>query len=137
MPPLVCPRCQRVNPPAAVYCYFDGNVLRPDAATGRPNTAILPQDFVFPSRRRCRSLEDFVQGCQYEWEEARELLRKGHIAHFFQTIGRQDLARAAIEAATQTDADVALHTFLGSLPASNTQGPKLDLKPRRVILSHL
>src|SRR5437588_140921 len=28
MPHHVCPRCQRVNPADAVYCYFDGMVLR-------------------------------------------------------------------------------------------------------------
>ena len=32
MPPNICPRCQRLNPALAVYCYFDGNILRPEAA---------------------------------------------------------------------------------------------------------
>src|SRR5262245_14739110 len=107
MPPLVCPRCQRLNPPQAVYCHFDGNLLRMDTAAPVPGQ--LAQDYVFPSKRRCRSLDDFVQGCQYEWEEARDLLKRGEFTRYFTSIGRNDLAKAAREAETLPDPDVALH----------------------------
>ena len=137
MPPLlVCPRCQRTNPAQAVYCYHDGNLLRVDAAA--PATAGgLKQDYIFPSKRRCHSLDDFVQGCQYEWEEARDLLKRGEFARYFNSIGRGDLAKSAKEAEAQADPDVGLHRFLGELPVTQIQGPKLDLYPRRLVLKNV
>ncbi len=135
MPLLICPRCQRANPAQAVYCYFDGNLLRADAVRGTAATGLLSDEFVFPSKRRCKTLDDFVQGCQYEWEDACELLKKGEFARYFVQVGRQDLARAARDAEKQADPDVALHTFLSALPATQVKGPKLDIKPRRILLN--
>src|SRR5689334_6730741 len=43
-----CPRCQRANPHEAVFCYFDGVVLRQGVA-GVALPAQLPQEFIFPS----------------------------------------------------------------------------------------
>src|SRR5262245_33423898 len=106
----ICPRCQRLKPAPAVYGYYDRNVLRPEAVKGSPATGILSADFVFPSKRRCKTLDDFVQGCQYEWEDARELLKQGKFSSYFLGIGRQDLARAAKDAEKLPDPDVALHT---------------------------
>src|SRR5437879_4381673 len=104
MAPLACPRCQRLNPADAVYCYFDGNVLRHVAGgAGQAVPGQLPREFVFPSGRRCRTLETFVQGCQYEWEDARALLRRGDFVSYFTAAGRADLARAAREAQGQAD----------------------------------
>jgi hypothetical protein len=135
MPPLVCPRCQRLNPGDAVYCYHDGNLLRMEGVKGTPATGLLTNEFVFPSKRRCATLDDFVQGCQYEWEEARDLLKQGEFSRYFDGIGRKDLARAARDAEKLPDPDIALHTFLGALPASSVKGPKLDVLPRRIILN--
>src|SRR5262249_40378215 len=78
---------------------------------------------------------ELVQGCQYEWEDARELLRRGDLTRFLARVGRHDLARAAQEASAQSDPDIALHQFVGQLPASQVQGPRLDLQPRRLALS--
>lgn len=128
-----CPRCQRANPRDAVYCYFDGVVLEQGGAAG-PSRSQLPQEFVFPSGRRCRSFDDLVQGCQYEWEDARTLLHEGDFTRFFAQIGRHDLARTARENQAQSDPDIALHSFLGQLPAGQVQGPRLDLNPRRLSL---
>jgi hypothetical protein len=101
----------------------------------------LPQDFVFPSKRRCQTLDDLVQGCQYEWEEARDLLARGDFAHFFNGIGRMDLARVAQEAQAKAgaggDPDAALHNFLAALPVSRAVGPKLDFSPRRLVLKNV
>lgn len=127
-----CPRCQRANPREAAFCYFDGAILDqgiPAAAASR-----MPQEFVFPSGRRCKTYDDFVQGCQYEWEDARRLLRNGDFARYFAHIGRHDLARLARENQTQPDPDIALLAFLGQLPAGQVQGPRLDLNPRRLML---
>jgi hypothetical protein len=125
----VCSRCQRSNPDAAVFCWFDGVVLRQGAAAA---ASVMPQEFLFPSGRRCRTFDELVQGCQYEWEDAREQLRGGGLAGFLARIGRHDLSHAAAEAQKQPDADIALHQFLGQLPALQVQGPKLDLHPRRL-----
>ena len=140
MPHHVCPRCQRVNPLDAIYCHFDGALLRPGVTgpgAGLPAAGQLPQEFVFPSRRRCRTIDDFVQGCQYEWEEARELLRRGDFSRFFTAIGRMDLAFAAREAEAQSDPDMGLAGFLRALPVQHVQGPRLDLNPRRVVLGKM
>jgi len=129
-----CPRCQRANPREAVYCYFDGVVLDQHLA-GAASPSRMLQEFVFPSGRRCKTFDDLVQGCQYEWEDARHLLRNGAFARYFAQIGRHDLARIAQETQGQPDPDIGLHTFLSQLPASQIQGPRLDLNPRRLILS--
>jgi hypothetical protein len=128
----VCPRCQRVNPREAAFCYFDGHLLRHGAGAG---PAQLPQEFVFPSGRRCRNFDDLVQGCQYEWEDAREMLRRGDFTRYLAQIGRHDLVRGAQEGQSGPDPDIALHQFLSQLPASQVvQGPRLDLIPRRLTL---
>jgi hypothetical protein len=129
----LCPRCQRANPREAVYCYFDGIVLRQDAAA-LASVGQLPHDFVFPSGRRCKSFDDLVVGCQYEWEDARKMLHNGDFARYFAHVGRHDLVRVAQENQRQADADIGLHAFLGQLPASQIQGPRLDLNPRRLML---
>lgn len=128
-----CPRCQRLNPREAVYCYFDGVVLD-QRMPGVVSPSRMLQEFVFSSGRRCKTFDDLVQGCQYEWEDARHLLRKGDFARYFAQIGRHDLARVAQENQSLPDPDIALHTFLGQLPANQIQGPRLDLNPRRLML---
>jgi hypothetical protein len=132
---LVCPRCHRANPQQAIFCWFDGSPLT--QGTGGLDwlpAANLPQEFVFPSGRRTRTIDDLVQGCQLEWDDARELLRKGELTRFFQSVGRADLARSAQEAQNQQDPDIALYNFVGQLPATQVQGPRLDLAPRRITL---
>lgn len=131
---LVCPRCQRTNPNEAVFCYFDGMILRQGVGVAANQ---LPREFVFPSGRRCRSYDDLVQGCQYDWEDARVLLQKGAFGAFLAGIGRMDLAQAASEGQAQPDPDIALYNFVNSLPAGQVQGPRLDLTPRRLMLGTL
>jgi hypothetical protein len=135
MPLNTCPRCQRANPAEAVYCHHDGMALRlPDGGKG---VGALPHEFVFASGRRCRTYDDLVQGCHYEWEDARVLLRKGAFAEYLAGIGRMDLARAAREAQTNPDPDIALHAFVSALPVDQVQGPRLELSPRRLMLGTL
>src|SRR5688500_3233812 len=107
MPAVACPRCQHVNPADAAYCYFDGAALHGGQA-GRQAGATLPQEFYFPSGRRCRTFDELAQGCQEEWAAARDLLRQGIFRQFFTTAGRADLARAAQEAMAQADPDIGL-----------------------------
>jgi hypothetical protein len=131
----LCPRCQKANPEPAVFCWFDGVVLQQGAM---PEAGRLPQEFVFPSGRRCRTFADLVQGCQYEWEDARDLLRKGELGKFLAIVGRHDLARAAGEAQAVADPDIGLYQFVGQLPSAGApEGPRLDLHPRRLSLGPL
>src|SRR5206468_921441 len=98
-----CPRCQRANPVRALYCHHDGMALR--VPEGGQGIGSLPHEFVFSSGRRCRTYDELVQGCHYEWEDARVMLRKGVFAQYMTSIGRMDLARAAQEAQTNPDPD--------------------------------
>jgi hypothetical protein len=127
-----CPRCQRANPADAVFCHFDGCLLQHGAAGA--GTGQLLQEFIFPSGRRCRTFDELVTGCYYEWEDARDLLHDGTFASFLAGIGRADLARTAREAQGQADVDIALTNFVGALPATQVQGPKLGLNPRRLVI---
>jgi len=131
VPVQTCPRCRRVNPELAIYCYFDGFELRvpSDGTSFR-----MPSEFVFPSGRRCATYDQFAQGCQEEWSAARDLLHQGAFGRFFASCGRADLVRAAQDANAQTSGDAALATFLAALPGVRTQTPKLDVNPRRVFL---
>jgi hypothetical protein len=132
---LQCPRCHRANPNEALFCHFDGVELR--RAMGRDNgerDLRLPHEFVFPSGRCCRTYDDLVQGCQNEWEVARDLLSQGVFQQFLATGGRMDLAQAAQKATNHPDADIALDTFLTNLPAKVERGPRLDLSLRRLNL---
>jgi hypothetical protein len=97
----------------------------------------LMQEFVFPSGRRCRTFDELAQGCQEEWNAARDLLRQGVFGQFFTTSGRADLFRASQEAQTQLDPDIGLVRFLSALPISKAQAAKLDLSPRRLLLGNV
>jgi hypothetical protein len=131
MPPLFCPRCQRPNPDTAQYCHFDGTELHAGKGAGAHR---LNQDFIFPSGRRCGTFDELAQACQEDWAGARELLRQGAFARYFSSVGRMDLARAAQESMGQANPDIGLTNLVGNLPLSRSQGPKLDLSPRRVAL---
>src|SRR5262245_61552972 len=131
-----CPRCQRANPNGSVFCYFDGIELRPGAG-GALAANRLAQEFVFPSGRRIRTFEEFALGCQDEWVVARDLLKQGQFRTFFGNIGRADLAKAAQDAMSQGDADIALTTFLEALPGARTSAPRLDINPRRLLMGAL
>jgi hypothetical protein len=131
MPVSICPRCKHVNPEYALYCHFDGVVLQ---SQQNAVNLRLPSEFVFPSGRRCRTFDELAQGCQEEWSAARDLLMRGTFAQYFRGAQRADLVRAADDARAQTNQDIALTTFLTSLPGTRTQTPKLDLNPRRILL---
>src|SRR5437879_1124950 len=125
---LLCPRCQRVNPGEAVFCHFDGAELR--ATPGRDEAqkrTRLPHEFVFPTGRRCQTFDELARGCQEEWEVARNLLRQGVFQQFLTSAGRMDLAKTASEARAEADPDIALDSFITALPATQPQGPRLDL----------
>lgn len=131
---LVCPRCSHANPSVAIYCHYDGVVLQQNHTGAVSIPGQLPQQFVFPSNRTCRTMDELVKGLHDEWDDACELLRKGRIRQYFHAIGRGDLADAASEAERQGDIDIGLHNFLTNLPTQSVQKPRLDLTPRRLNL---
>src|SRR5260370_36092915 len=99
---LTCPKCRRVNPADATYCYFDGNVLaNGHAANGPLNPAIVafPRPFVFPSGQSCHNFDQLALACLHNWTTARDLVRQGMLKSFLGGPGRADFALAAEEAA--------------------------------------
>ena len=128
----ICPRCRRANPAEAAYCYFDGGNL-----VSHQEGQKLPSDFLFPSGRRARTLEDLANACQDEWATARDFLQYGALHAFFVSIGRHDLARVAHEGSQGTNPDIELTRFLDSLPVTRSNVPKLDLQPRRFFLGRI
>ena len=136
MPVHVCPRCQHTNPQEAAFCYHDGALLQAGGGNGKAAGQFV-RDFVFPSGRRCKTFDEFSQGCQEEWSSARDLLREGTFKKFFGNLGRADLVKASQEAMGHADSDMGLTSFLGVLPVSRALEPKLDIHPRRLDLGKL
>lgn len=133
MPVQLCPRCQRVNPPEAKYCYFDGADIHLESR-GTGQSSDLGREFLFPSGRRCKTYDDLVRGCCAEWEVAQRLLRTGVFKRFFGSLGRMDLATLADRLAKEPDADAALDELLSKLPTRDDIRPRLELSIRRVHL---
>ncbi len=127
-----CTQCSRINPPEAAYCYFDGMALPGHGRRGGPvsvATQPFPNPFIFPSGRTCRNFDELALACQESWKEARELLQKGYLQNFLGTLGRNDLAMAARDAAHFPDADRGLDQLLCQLPSNVLTAPKLRVEP--------
>ncbi|MSR31758.1 MAG: hypothetical protein EXR99_09660 [Gemmataceae bacterium] len=114
----VCPRCSRVNPDEASYCYFDGIGLGSHPHSQHDLHRFL-NPFKFPSGRLCANFEELVEGILGEWSVAVELNRKGEFVNFFSSIGRLDLAMAARSAKEFPAADQGLDKLLDRMPVSN------------------
>jgi hypothetical protein len=137
---LTCPRCSRINPAEALFCYQDGAALgdpsrRRDVSD--PARKRFPMPFVFPSGQACYSFDELALAIQSHWDEARDLLKHGHFAQFFAGLGRGDLSRTAREATKLSDADQALNDLLRSLPASVVESPRILVEPGQVNLGTL
>lgn len=134
-----CAKCSRLNPPEALYCFYDGMVLvdrvSPGPATAQ--TATFLQPFIFPSGRTCRTFDELALACQSDWNEARRLLHEDAFASFFGALGRADLALSAREAARFPDHDRGLDQFLADLPTRVLDEPKLRCNLQDVNLGEL
>lgn len=127
-----CPRCRRPSPSEASFCYFDGQDLQL-VLPGLADPTDMGKEFVFPSGRRCRTFDDFVEGCMADWATARELLGQGALHQFFSAAGRADIAQSAWRAVQQSvDLDEALDWFLSRLPTKQPVRAELDFTPRRL-----
>ncbi|MCS7168252.1 MAG: hypothetical protein RMI91_04965 [Gemmatales bacterium] len=132
-----CPRCRRANPAEAAFCYFDGQDLR-FVQAGISEPWELGREFTFPSGRRCRTFDEFVQACAAEWSAACKLLREGAFQQFFAAIGRGDVAHAAWEILRRNaDLEEALDEFLSTLPTQVPIRPELDYSPRKLQFGRL
>jgi hypothetical protein len=135
--PLICPRCQRTNPPEALYCHHDGGALGAHPVSLDRTRLWFPQPFVFPGGRSCRTFDELALACLDDWNGALALLRQGVLSRFLHTLGRADLSRAAHEAAQNPDRDRGLDLFLRRLPTPVVTPPVLVVEPSQVNLGHL
>jgi hypothetical protein len=136
--PQICRLCSHINPPDALFCYYDGVAL--DAARSTPLVAGLQPfayPFVFPSGRCCRNFDELVLACDNDWNAAKEVLRLGFLTGFFDAIGRPDLLRAAKHAAKHRDPDRGLDQLLNQLPCTARVPPSLVVQPLMINLGQL
>src|SRR4051812_8089636 len=95
---IACPRCSRVNPAGALFCFVDGCPLgggiADDPARGR-----FAVPFVFPSGRPAWTFDELARASLEDWPAAVELLQTGALASFLGGLGRHDLAERARSAA--------------------------------------
>jgi hypothetical protein len=132
-----CPKCQRVNPAEAAYCFFDGVPLD---GVGGPRTAggrAFSHPLYLPSGRCCRSFDELALAVQDDWQGGLDLLRRGYLEAFLAGIGRPDLAQAARAAARFPDPDRGLDDFLVKLPSTALQPPRLRVQPAEINLGTL
>jgi hypothetical protein len=143
--PHVCSKCARVNPPEAVYCYFDGVVITNGQTGGGPAPAgpvsigqkAFSSPFTLPSGKVCQNFDQLALGCQENWKGAVDALKQGYLEKFLAGQGRADLAQAARQAAAYPDKDRGLAQFLEKLPSQAVQPPKLTVEPTDINLGAL
>lgn len=125
---VVCPQCSRSNSPDARYCYFDGaSLLAPDSpALATRKTFLAP--FVFAPGEACKDFDEFALACDRHWDAAVTMLQQGAFLHFFNGLGRMDLAQVAQEAANFPDRDRGLDQFLARLPTKSLPAAKLEVR---------
>lgn len=131
----VCAKCSRLNPADASFCYHDGAPLNQHAP--RSQAVRFPVPFVFPSGYACSTFDEFAVGCQQNWADAREMLRRGYFETLMVNVGRGDLAMAASTVGKQDDHDLALDQFLARLPSNQVNPPKLLIEPAEINLGRL
>ena len=135
-----CNKCNRVNPPDAVYCYYDGVALNGHAGGGGPvsiGQKAFSSPFTLPSGKQCNNFDQLALGCQNEWKAALDVLKQGYLEKFLAGQGRADLAMAAREAARFPDKDRGLDQFIAKLPTQAVQPPQLAVEPTEISLGTL
>lgn len=125
---LRCGRCDRASLEEARFCYWDGQPLSVVGGGPQdPGKLAFPTPFVFPSGTMCRNFDEFCLGVQQNWQQAVDLLQKGHLERFLANIGRLDLAQHAADALRYPDPDRALDQLLARFPSQILAVPKLRL----------
>lgn len=134
-----CRECQRLNPPEAAFCYYDGTPIDRGTGAGGANTIdfatwSFPMPFVFPSGATCQNFLQLALACRNNLPETIEVLQQGFLEGFFGAMGRADLAWAAKAAAKAPDPDRAVDELLGKMPGSPLKPGKLEVEPLKVNL---
>src|SRR5438270_12376864 len=138
--PQTCPKCSRINPAEALFCFQDGIPLRAlDARVDRvdPGSRPFPVPFVFPPGVTCQTFDQLALACINDWPAAVALLRQGFFGGFLSGLGRDDLAQDARQAARYPDPDRGLDRLLARLPARSLTPAKLVVEPRKINLGLL
>src|SRR5450755_405248 len=115
-----CPRCTRVSPDEALYCWLDGAALDGPVPAVRPESVgehPFPFPLVFISGRSSRNFDELLLACESNWDEALELLRDGSLEAFLKGLGRKELAAAARFCAREPDPSVGLDRLLDQFPS--------------------
>ncbi len=135
-----CPRCSRLNPREAVFCWFDGHLLTAGQGNGASinfASRAFSAPFVFPSGASCRNFAELARACRDHPAAALDLLQRGFLENFLGSQGRVDLAHAAREAARARDRERGLDDFLGKLPGDTLRPPRLRVEPMELELGML
>jgi hypothetical protein len=141
--PQICRQCSRANPIEALYCHFDGVLLRRThevpADGGKINfgTRVFASPLVFAPGRVCRNFDELALACNDDPATAGDLLRRGYLENFLSSQGRLDLARAAADAARAPDPARGLDEFLGQLPGNALLPARLRLPAHEIDLGTL
>ena len=107
MPVHVCPRCQRTNPEAAAYCYYDGALLQAEGTgNGKSHGGGVQPRVCFSLRRRCHKFRRVLPGVPGGMARRARSVARGIFKQFFSIMGRADLVRASQEAMEHVDGDM-------------------------------
>ena len=138
MPHIVCPRCQRANPGDAVFCWFDGIVLRQAAGASRAGAAAarvrLSRRPALPHLRRTGGGLPGRMGRRPRPAAQGRLRPSTSPASAAWTSSGRPRRRRPSPTPTSP-----CKTSSAALPAGDPQvaGPRLDLSPRRLMLGAL
>jgi Mg-chelatase subunit ChlD len=131
-----CPRCSRVNPGEALFCFHDGGPLG-QAGLDAARLRRFPAPFIFPSGRCAGSFDELALGCLDDWTTALRLLRDGTLAAFLAGLGRADLALAVRPFGRTGDDERVLDDFLRQLPSAVLAPARLRIEPEVIDLGRL
>ncbi len=129
-----CPRCQRANPREAVLLLLRRHRVASRAAWERRRRPSCRRSSSFRRAGAARPSTSWCRAASTNGRTPASCCTTATSRAISPTSDRHDLARAARENQDQADPDIALHSFLGHLPAGQVQGPRLDLNPRRLML---
>ena len=108
---ITCPKCGKLNPDNARFCWNDGEEF---VTTGfRP--------FQYTDGSSANSIEDLIVLIEQNWDESKRYLYSDSFATWFSSIGRGDLTLAAQDIVQSTkDEDTALRKLIRRLEKNPT-----------------
>ena len=108
---ITCPKCGKLNPDNARFCWNDGEKL--------VTTGFTP--FQFTKGSSANSIEDLIILIEQNWDESKRYLYSDSFATWFSSIGRGDLTLAAQDIVQSTkDEDTALRKLIRRLEKNPT-----------------